>query len=95
MNKNRKDRKNKNLNEKNLSEKNIEKVSGGCGTKPCLPKDPIERRLQEEIKIVKIISRNDPSLIICKYGGANSFPWNKKEKKDNKIIFNTDENANE
>jgi len=84
MSKNRKDRKNKNLNEKNLSEKNIEKVSGGCGTKPCLPEDPIERRL-----------RNDPSLIICKYGGANSFPWNKKEKKDNKIIFNTDENANE
>ena len=57
MSKNRKDKKNKNLNEKNLSEKNIEKVSGGCGTKPCLPEDPIERRLREEIEHVKNAER--------------------------------------
>jgi hypothetical protein len=81
MSENKKGKKNKNLNEKNLNEKEIEKVSGG---------QKIDTKFYE----------NRPHLLayggpmICKYGGPNPDSWGKKKEKDNKIIFNKDEDIN-
>jgi hypothetical protein len=57
MSENKKDKKNKNLNEKE-----IKKISGGCGTKPCLPESSFVSLVYGGPKFNPVIAYGGPGF---------------------------------